>query len=58
VDLLVMGDGWCVARGEGGFGVFASLLSYNSSCIRKHRPGRRGSCKWANALPGWWCVRE
>jgi hypothetical protein len=44
VDLLVMGNGRCVAHGKGGFGPFASLLSYNSSCRMKY-----GSCQWANA---------
>jgi hypothetical protein len=50
VDLLVMGNGRCVAHGQGGFGAFASLLSYNSSCIRQYdRRGGRGSCEWANS---------
>jgi len=32
VDLLVMGNSMCQLYGTGGFGAFASLLSYNASC--------------------------
>jgi hypothetical protein len=36
VDLLLAGNGNCVAYGRGGFGRFASLLSFNASCSIKH----------------------
>jgi hypothetical protein len=36
VDLVLAGNGNCVAYGRGGFGCFASLLSYNASCSIKH----------------------
>lgn len=36
VDLIVAGSGKCVTYGRGGFGRFASLLSYNASCSFKH----------------------
>jgi hypothetical protein len=36
VDLYLAGNGNCVTFGRGGFGRFASLLSYNASCAFKH----------------------
>jgi hypothetical protein len=36
VDLYLAGSGTCVTFGRGGFGRFASLLSFNSSCAFKH----------------------
>jgi hypothetical protein len=36
VDLYVAGSGKCVTHGRGGFGRFASLLSYNASCVSRH----------------------
>lgn len=36
VDLYVAGSGKCVTHGRGGFGRFASLLSFNASCSFKH----------------------
>jgi hypothetical protein len=32
VDLYLMGNGRCIAHGRGGFGKYALLISYNSSC--------------------------
>jgi hypothetical protein len=43
VDLLVMGNGRCVAYGKGGFGPFASLLSYDSKCKSSHH---KATCAW------------
>jgi hypothetical protein len=43
VDLLVMGNGRCVAYGKGGFGPFASLMSYDSKCKSKHHGA---TCAW------------
>jgi hypothetical protein len=36
VDLYLAGNGKCVTYGRGGFGRFASLLSFNVSCSKKH----------------------
>ena len=36
VDLYLAGNGNCVTYGRGGFGRFASLLSFNVSCNVKH----------------------
>jgi hypothetical protein len=36
VDLYLAGNGKCVTYGRGGFGRFASLLSFNASCSKKH----------------------
>lgn len=36
VDLYLAGNGNCVTFGRGGFGRFANLLSYNSTCAFKH----------------------
>lgn len=36
VDLYLAGSGKCVTHGRGGFGRFASLLSFNVSCSSKH----------------------
>ena len=36
VDLFLAGSGKCVTHGRGGFGRFASLLSFNVTCSSKH----------------------
>jgi hypothetical protein len=36
VDLYLAGSGRCVTYGRGGFGRFASLLSFNATCSSKH----------------------
>ncbi len=36
VDLYLAGSGRCVTHGRGGFGRFASLLSFNATCSSKH----------------------
>lgn len=36
IDLYLAGNGKCVSFGRGGFGRFASLLSYDASCNIKH----------------------
>lgn len=36
VDLYLAGSGRCVTYGRGGFGRFASLLSFNATCNSKH----------------------
>ncbi|KAG7340961.1 hypothetical protein IV203_030572 [Nitzschia inconspicua] len=47
VDFLVMGSGRCMAYGGGGFGKFAGMLSYNSSCIIDH--SRKNTvCGWVD----------
>jgi hypothetical protein len=45
VDFLVMGSGRCMAYGGGGFGKFAGMLSYNSSCIIDHSQ-KNTICEW------------
>ncbi|KAL3904059.1 MAG: hypothetical protein SGARI_005100, partial [Bacillariaceae sp.] len=51
VDLLLMANGRCTAYGEGGFGRFASLLSYNASCIVKHNVKHEtDQCRWSKAI--------
>eukprot|EP00934_Nitzschia_sp_Nitz4_P005259 Nitzschia sp. Nitz4//scaffold9_size221794//195908//196897//NITZ4_001381-RA/size221794-exonerate_protein2genome-gene-0.25-mRNA-1//1//CDS//3329561106//5249//frame0 len=48
VDLLIMANSRCTAYGQGGFGRFASLLSYNASCTRRHviRGDHIQKCFW------------
>jgi hypothetical protein len=49
VDFLVMGSGRCMSYGGGGFGKFASMLSYNSSCIIDH--SRKNTiCDWKSSI--------
>jgi hypothetical protein len=49
VDLLLMANGRCTAYGEGGFGRFGALLSYNSSCIIKHNEKHKtDACMWTD----------
>jgi hypothetical protein len=45
VDFLVMGNGRCMGYGGGGFGKFAGMLSYNSSCLVDHSRGNQ-ECDW------------
>jgi hypothetical protein len=48
VDLLLMGNGQCVSVGAGGFGWFASLLSFNASCTSRHTiNGNVQTCDWS-----------
>ena len=47
VDLLVMGNSMCQLYGIGGFGSFASLLSYNASCFYE----TTGECDGEKYLP-------
>ena len=47
VDLLVMGNSMCQLYGIGGFGSFASLLSYNASCFYE----TTGECDGEKHLP-------
>jgi hypothetical protein len=52
VDLLVMGSARCVTYGEGGFGLFASQLSYDANCSNEHFTLRTMNyCDWADL--GW-----
>jgi hypothetical protein len=47
VDLLVIGNGRCVSHGTEGFGQFAQLLAFDSSCSnRKFSKGRMQECRW------------
>lgn len=47
VDLYMMGNGRCVAFGKGGFGRYALMMGYNSSCEFRylHRKSVR-KCEW------------
>jgi hypothetical protein len=36
VDLLLMANGRCLTYGQGGFGLYAALLSYDAKCVRRH----------------------
>jgi hypothetical protein len=47
VDLWLMGSGRCVTYGEGSFGRFASMLSYDSNCSNKHFHWKSmNKCEW------------
>jgi hypothetical protein len=47
VDLYLMGMGKCVSYGQGGFGRYGLLLSYNASCYVRHTvKGRKKNCSW------------
>jgi hypothetical protein len=41
VDFLIMSNGRCLSYGQGGFGLFASLLSYDATCTVKHSNKKR-----------------
>jgi len=52
VDLYLMGNGRCVAFGRGGFGRYALMMGYNSTCeLRYLYKGRKKSCHWTNREP-------
>lgn len=47
VDLLLLGNARCVAYGEGGFGLFGLMMSYNSSCSFRHTHRHKlNLCDW------------
>ena len=47
VDFLVLGSARCVARGVGGFGVLANLISYDPNCTWEHsRKIGVHQCEW------------
>jgi hypothetical protein len=51
VDLLVLGNARCISYGEGGYGIYANLLSFDPNCTSIHtvRVGRVSSpvpCEW------------
>jgi hypothetical protein len=46
VDFLVMASGRCMAYGGGGFGKFAGMIGYNSSCILDHSHMDSVVCEW------------
>lgn len=48
VDFLLLGSGRCTTYGGGGYGKFASMLSYNSSCIIDHSR-KKTVCDWQPA---------
>jgi len=62
VDLLTMAESNCLIMGEGGFGLFASLLSYNASCwynfaANCHQPEKQiVTSPFAQILPSECCV--
>lgn len=56
VDLLLMGNSMCQVYGIGGFGSFASLLSYNASCFYTYK-GCQGS-KETDHLPEECCMND
>jgi hypothetical protein len=41
VDLLTMADGRCVSYGQGGFGLFAALISHDANCTLQHSGKKR-----------------
>ena len=52
VDLLMLGSARCISYGEGGYGIFASLLSYEPTCTSVHTVA---NSKWLpKALPCEW----
>jgi hypothetical protein len=52
VDLYLMGTGRCVTYGDGGFGKLAALVSYNSTCTRRHSYKTTiHKCEWTDS-PG------
>ena len=49
VDLYLMGMGHCFSYGQGGFGRYALLLSYNATCSRRHTYNTKLlPCEWAS----------
>lgn len=47
VDLYLIGMGNCVSYGDGSFGRFGLLLSYNASCFIKYTEnGKNVNCTW------------
>ena len=49
VDLFMMANGRCVTYGQGGFGRYALLLSYNATCESRHfYRGKQMKCEWKN----------
>jgi hypothetical protein len=47
VDLYLMSNGRCVTYGQGGFGRYALLLGYNSTCASRHfYRSKRARCSW------------
>ena len=49
VDLYLMGMGHCFSYGQGGFGRYALLLSYNATCSRRHTWNTKLlPCEWAS----------
>jgi hypothetical protein len=47
VDLYLMGMGRCLSFGQGGFGRYGLLLSYNASCFNRHTWNlRMVPCTW------------
>jgi hypothetical protein len=51
VDLFLMGMGRCLTFGQGGFGRFGLLLSYNATCTSRHiYKTHQMDCEWAEAI--------
>jgi hypothetical protein len=48
VDLYLLAGSQCVAHGVGGYGMWGSFLSHNSSCVRSHL---KSQCRWAEPSP-------
>jgi hypothetical protein len=49
IDLYLAGNGICVAHGRGGFGRFANMLSFNSTCVIRHTKSFFPEiCNWTN----------
>ena len=46
VDLMIMGNSRCVSLSEGGYGTFALLLGYNTSCYNRNR---FNTCTWKDS---------
>jgi hypothetical protein len=41
VDLLMMANGRCISYGQGGFGLFAALISHDADCTLQHSRKKR-----------------
>lgn len=53
VDLYMLGMSRCLAYNVGGFGSWGLMLSYNSSCEKKHTTARNLiRCNWTDPPPG------
>lgn len=48
VDLYMMGNGRCTAYGRGGFGMYASLMGYNSTCEWVYLKKGMKECNWTD----------